>query len=197
MAGKLDLRAGTGFCSVTALRWVPSVQRMRVGGILLTWGKTREEPLLRDSLLIAKSCAQAGRMAQWPVILQLAGLGLLDSGNITIARAQAATGDSEARGYGKMPQCGKFGSHVDNSVLFQTEPLAWWAGRHIGIMQVFKDSNLLLSGISELSLRILLLLKPTYILHLASPLACIPLSCTSGGIRRMTVSPSDKLGHLY
>lgn len=41
-------------------------------------------------------------MAQWPVEAKLAGLGLLDSGSMPKARAQAATGDYGVSGYGEM-----------------------------------------------------------------------------------------------
>lgn len=60
-----------------------------------------------------------------------------------------------------------------------------------------KDSNRPLGGSWEPSLRILLPPKCTHILPLATPLACIPHCCTLGRIRRMTVSPAEKPGHLY
>lgn len=65
-----------------------------------------------------------------------------------------------------MPTSGELETHIDNSVLVQTEPLSSaGGGGHMSIIQASKDSNL---PLGQASLRMLLLPKPTHILHLAT-----------------------------
>lgn len=70
VAGELVWRAGTGFYFATGFiirTGTKYAENERVGSTPLTWGKQRAVRLPSDPLLITKSCAQAGRVAQRPV----------------------------------------------------------------------------------------------------------------------------------